>query len=170
VKTYLVFEPAEGGRDALAADEVVFLREKFRWLALLFGPLWLLWNRLWLAFFVWLGAVVALAIASYAAGLNEEAAAVVMWLPTLLIAFEGTELLRRKLLRRRYREAVVTVAADLEDAERRYFAEWEGRTPAIATKPPVASTATSPASSPPVMSASISNSVIGLFPEPGGRR
>jgi hypothetical protein len=161
VKTYLVFEPADGGRDALAADEVVFLREKFRWLALLFGPFWLLWNRLWLAFFLWLVAVLALAAASYVAGLNEEATAVVLWLPTLVIAFEGTALLRRKLLRRRYREAGVTVAADLEDAERRYFADWEGRAPLAAAKP---------AAPAPMISAPSSNSVVGLFPEPGGRR
>jgi hypothetical protein len=163
-----VFEPAEGGRDAAAADGVVFLREKFRWLALLFGPLWLLWNRLWLAFFVWLIAILVLAAAAYAAGLNEEATAVVMWLPTLIIAFEGTELLRRKLLRRRYRETRVTVAADLEDAERRYFAEWENNAPVAASKQPVAPpAAANPAA---MMSASRSSSVIGLFPEPGGRR
>jgi hypothetical protein len=164
VKTYLVFESAEGGRDAVAADRVVFLREKFRWLALIFGPLWLLWNRLWLAFFAWLAAVMALAVAAYALGLNEDAAAVVLWLPTLVIAFEGTGLLRRKLLRRRYRETGVTVAADLEDAERRYFAGWEGSAAAVAVKPAVAS------APPPAMSAPPSNSVIGLFPEPGGRR
>jgi hypothetical protein len=164
VKTYLVLEPAEGGRDAAAADEVVFLREKFRWLALLFGPLWLLWNRLWLAFFVWLIAILVLAAASYVTGLNEEAAAVVIWLPTLIIAFEGTELLRRKLLRRRYREVGVTVAADLEDAERRYFADWEGSAPAVSAKPSVAQP------SAPAMSAPHTNPVIGLFPEPGGRR
>jgi hypothetical protein len=164
VKTYLVFEPAEGGRDAAAADRVMFLREKFRWLALIFGPLWLLWNRLWLAFFVWLVAVLLLAAASYVAGLNEEATAVVMWLPTLVIAFEGTELLRRKLLRRRYRETGVTVAADLEDAERRYFAEWESSALVVQAKLPV----TPPPA--PTMSAPTSNPVIGLFPEPGGRR
>lgn len=164
MKTYLVLEPAEGGRDAAAADRVVFLREKFRWLALIFGPLWLLWNRLWLAFFVWLIAILVLAAAAYVAGLNEEATAVVMWLPTLIIAFEGTELLRRKLLRRRYRETGVTVAADLEDAERRYFADWEGIAPVVASKPPVAPLST------PTMSAPLSNPVIGLFPEPGGRR
>jgi hypothetical protein len=162
VKTYLVFEPAEGDRGAAAADRVVFLREKFRWLALIFGPLWLLWNRLWLAFFVWLVAVILLAAASYVAGLNEEATAVVLWLPTLVIAFEGTELLRRKLLRRRYRESGVTVAADLEDAERRYFAEWESRTPDVALKSSIA-----PA---PAMTVQSSNPVIGLFPEPGGQR
>ena len=159
MKTYLVFEPAEGGRDAAAADRVVFLREKFRWLALIFGPFWLLWNRLWVAFFVWLLAILVLAAAAYVVGLNEEAATALMWLPTLLVAFEGTELLRRKLLRRRYREAGVTVAADLEDAERRYFADWEGGAPAAKAKPPVVPPT-------PVVSAPSSNPVIGLFPEP----
>ena len=163
MKTYLVFEPAEGGRDAAAADRVVFLREKFRWLALIFGPLWLLWNRLWLAFVVWLIAILMLAIVAYVFGLDEKAAAPLMWLPTLIVAFEGTELLRRKLLRRRFRESGVMVAQDFEDAERRYFADWQGRAPVVAAKSPVASAT-------PVSSAPSSNSVFGLFPEPGGRR
>ena len=163
MKTYLVFEPAEGGRDAAAADRVVFLREKFRWLALIFGPLWLLWNRLWLAFVVWLIAILKLAIVAYVFGLDEKAAAPLMWLPTLIVAFEGMELLRRKLLRRRFREAGVMVAQDLEDAERRYFADWQGSASVVATKPSVAPPT-------PATSAPSSNSVIGLFPEPGGRR
>ena len=161
MKTYLVFEPADGGRDAAAADRVVFLREKFRWLALLFGPLWLLWNRLWLPFFLWLIASLVLAAAAYLAGLNEEATAMLLWLPTLIVAFEGTQLLRRKLLRR-HRETGVVVAHDIEDAERRYFADWEGSPSAVPAKPPVAP--------PPSMPSSSSNPVIGLFPEPGGRR
>lgn len=161
MKTYLVFEPAEGGRDAAAADRVVFLREKFRWLALLFGPLWLLWNRLWLAFLFWLVAVVVIALGAYLVGLDEQATAPLLWLPTLIVAFEGTQLLRRKLLRR-HRETGVVVAQDLEDAERRYFADWEGSPSAVSAKQPVAP--------PPSISVPSSNSVIGLFPEPGGRR
>src|SRR5260221_8049135 len=56
VKTYLVFEPQAGNHTPEEAERVVFLREKFSWPAFVFGPLWLLWNRLWLGFAFWLGA------------------------------------------------------------------------------------------------------------------
>ena len=48
MKTFLVFEPANGGRDADSADRVQFVREKFYWSAFFLAPLWLLWHRLWI--------------------------------------------------------------------------------------------------------------------------
>jgi len=167
VKTYLVFEPAAGGRDAVTADRVVFLREKFRWMALLFAPLWLLWHRLWLGFLLWLLAVAVLSTIAYGVGLEATTAAPLLWLPTFVVAFEGTELLRRKLLRRGYREAGTIVAGDIEEAERRFFADWntargiEPRTPMEIRNSTTAV---------PVMPAAAGNSVVGLFPEPGGRQ
>jgi hypothetical protein len=166
LKTFLVFEPADGGRDADSADRVLFLREKFRWLALFFAPLWLLWHRLWVGFIGWLVAVSAIAIVAYVFGLTPEAAAPLLWLPTLIVAFEGTELLRRKLLRSGYRETGVRIGRDLEDAERRYFAEWSAR-PETPTKPSAERRLAPP---PMAMPVPASNPVIGLFPEPGARR
>lgn len=166
MKTFLVFEPADGGRDADSADRVLFLREKFRWLALFFAPFWLLWHRLWLGFIGWLIAVSAIAIVAYAFGLMPEAAAPLLWLPTLIVAFEGTELLRRKLLRSGYRETGVSIGRDLEDAERRYFAEWSARPETPAKPPAERKLAPQPMAAPQLTS----NPVIGLFPEPGARR
>jgi hypothetical protein len=167
LKTYLVFEPADGTGGAESADRVLFLREKFRWSALFFAPLWMLWHRLWLGLILWLAAVVAIAGAAYMAGLTPEAAAPLLWLPTLIVAFESTELLRRKLLRKGYREAAVKIGNNLEDAERRFFSEWSPRrlkssvpdnsapAPALAVMPAPA-LAMSP--------------VVGSFPEPGVRK
>jgi hypothetical protein len=164
VKTFLVFEPATGGRDAASADRVMFVREKFYWSAFFFAPLWLLWHRLWLGFTGWLIAEVVLGVVTHALDLDPRAAAVVGLLPSLIVAFEGSELRRRKLLRRGYREAAIVVGRDREDAERRFFLEWaegprrEPQNVAQARGRPIAPTAAP------------SNSVIGLFPEPGAGR
>jgi hypothetical protein len=127
----------------------------------------MLWHRLWLGLILWLAAVVAIAGAAYMAGLTPEAAAPLLWLPTLIVAFESTELLRRKLLRKGYREAAVKIGNNLEDAERRFFSEWSPRrlkssvpdnsapAPALAVMPAPA-LAMSP--------------VVGSFPEPGVRK
>jgi hypothetical protein len=172
VKTFLVFEPADGGRDAAAAGRVVFLREKFHWMALLFGPLWLLAKRLWIGFLLWLVAVIALSVAAVGFGLEPQTAWPLLWLPTLIVAFEGTELLRRKLLRRGYREAGAIVAADLDEAEYRFFADWSGAPakPERETLAPVQQPRVTQSPTAPVSPSARPNPVVGLFPEPGGRR
>jgi hypothetical protein len=170
LKTYLVFEPADGTGGAESADRVLFLREKFRWSALFFAPLWMLWHRLWLGLILWLAAEIVIAGAAYAAGLTPEAAAPLLWLPTLIVAFESTELLRRKLLRKGYREAAVKIGNNLEDAERRFFSEWSLRPQSrlISSVPKKSA----PAPAPAVMSAPAlaTSPVVGSFPEPGIRK
>jgi len=164
LKTFLVFEPAHGGRDAAAADRIVFLREKFYWSALFFAPLWLLWHRLWLGFLGWLVAEMLIGIVAFVLDLDPRAAAIAALLPSLVVAFEGAELRRRKLLRARYREAAVVVGRDREDAERRFFAEWANVAPARQEAQKNFRRPSPPAPPPQ------SNAVIGLFPEPGAGR
>ena len=159
MKTYLVFEPTGGSRNAETADQVIFLREKFSWMALLFAPLWLLWHRLWLSFVGWLVAVTLIAGIAYLLDLDPMVTAITLELPSLVVAFEGTELRRRKLLWDGYRDAGVAVGDDLEDAERRFFENWAAQRevrPENALTMPVLATP--------------GRSVIGLFPEPGGGR
>jgi hypothetical protein len=167
VKTYLVFESAGGGRNAEAADRVVFLREKFAWLALFFAVLWLLWHRLWLGFALWLLAVVLIAGVVYALDLNPPSAMVALMIPSLVLAFEGTELRRRKLLRSGYRDAGVAVGRDLEDAERRFFEQWAAQ---VAPRPEPGAAPRAAAPVVPAQPPSSARPVIGLFPEPGGGR
>src|SRR4051812_28041644 len=47
--------------DPAAVERVKFVREGFSWAAFFFGPLWLLFHRLWLTFLLWVVAAVALA-------------------------------------------------------------------------------------------------------------
>lgn len=177
MKTFLVFEPANGGRDIQSADRVLFLRERFRWLALFFAPLWLLWHRLWLGFLGWLVAVVAIAVAASAFGFTPRASAPLLWLPTLVVAFEGTELLRRKLLRKGYREAGAVMGRDLEEAERRFFAAWGSRSEAAPESRGAAPASRTFAPPPSASQPSAANTqagsslpVLGLFPQPNVRR
>jgi hypothetical protein len=162
LRTYLVFEPAGVGRSEESANATRFVREKFYWLALLFALPWLLWHRLWIALFGWLMALALLAGVAYALDLPPTAVVALMMLPSLVVAFEGSELRRRKLLRAGYRDAGVATGASLEEAERRFFAGW---TPRADVRQP-------PAAPPPArdLPSAPPRSVIGLFPEPGGGR
>lgn len=168
MKTFLVFEPANGARNSETADKIVFLREKFSWPALFFTPLWLLWHTLWLGFVLWLVAMVAIAVLTQLLGLHPGATVLLLLLPNLIIAFESTELRRRKLLRKGYVDAGVAVAENLEDAERRFFEEWVQGAEAPA-RPQPRNHPLVPPSAPMATASGQGNPVIGLFPEPGSR-
>ena len=47
-----------------ATDKFVFVRDGFHFWAMIFGPLWLLWNRLWLATVGWIVRSIALEISA----------------------------------------------------------------------------------------------------------
>jgi hypothetical protein len=158
---FLVFEPKTGRSRTLAeADQVTFLREKFSWPALFFGPLWMIWHRLWLAFALWLVASIAIATGIVALGLSESVVPVALLVSSLIAAFEATGLRRRKLLRQGLREAAVVIAEDREAAERRFFAQWVQAEPAATPTNSPAPSALPPLKGP----------IVGLFPEPGAMR
>jgi hypothetical protein len=101
--------------------DVVLVREGFSWGAFLFTVLWALWRRLWLAaFLILLGALVLDSVAALAR-LDPVGEAVLSLAYALYIGFAGNDWRRRALARRGYDEQAAVGAADLGDAERRYF-------------------------------------------------
>jgi hypothetical protein len=165
VTIYFVLEPAGGSRNTEAADSVRFVREKFYWSALIFTPFWLIWHGLWLAFCGWFAVAIAIAVITYAFGLNQMASAVALLLPSLVVAFEGAELRRRKLVRAGFCDAGVAIGETLEDAERRFFAHWRSR-----AGDPISANPQPRPVAPQIMQPPAPKGVIGLFPEPGGGR
>jgi hypothetical protein len=159
LKTYLVFEPEAAPRSAVAAERVIFMREKFSWPALFLGPLWLLWYRLWMGFAFWFAASALIAVAVSVLKPGSLASWLAMMIPALIVAFEATELRRRKLIAKGFRDAGVVVADDIEGAERRFFDRWLADRP----KPAAAPGATLP----PAPSV---QRVIGFFPDQAGPR
>jgi hypothetical protein len=157
LRTYLVFEPDAATSDATA--RVTFVRDKFSWPALFFTPVWLLLNRLWLAFVIFCAVEVLLLVAQYYFGLQNTAADLVLLLTPLVVAFEAAQLKAFRLVRRGYREADAVLADDLEGAERRYF---ERRKVSPVRRD------ISPSAPPPAFSEMRTpRPVIGLFPERG---
>jgi hypothetical protein len=156
---YTVHEPPRRDNDTLAHTErFAFVRDGFSWPAFLFGPLWMLRHRLWLAFICYLLAAFALGAAARAAGAGDWVIGVSL-LVALLIGFEASTLRRYGLARRGWTTVGVVVGDDLESAERRFFDAWAaGGVP----RPTPA-----PASGPAVPTPS--GPIIGLFPEPGTR-
>jgi hypothetical protein len=162
--TYTVHEPpARISEAASAPDRIAFVRDGFYFWAFLFGPLWMLWRRLWLVLLLYIVAMAALQAGFWAVGASGSIRFIVGFLIALLVGFEAGSLRRWTLWRRGWNSVGVVVAPNLEAAEHRFFDAYLTHRP---TPPPPASTpAPLPVRMPPP-----APEIIGLFPRPESRR
>jgi hypothetical protein len=171
---YTVHAPGAGGTDLRSTDRFVFVRDGFHFWAALFGPLWLVAHRLWLALIGWIIVVIALELVLRQLGAGSAAILFANIIVALLMGFEVASLERWTLSQNRWRQLDVVVADDEEAAERRFFERWARKQDGIVNDqqaidrgapPPTRDPAGQPFSRPPQMPGS---GIIGLFPEPGG--
>jgi hypothetical protein len=146
-------------------DRFVFARDGFHVWAMLLGPLWLVWHRLWLVLLGYLVLGVGFAVALTLVGAPGGARTLVFVLLALLMGLEAASLRRWSYSRGKWRQIDFVVADDEEAAERRFFDRWTSHDDAA--RPPSYQVPTSP-NQPRAMPAS--QGIIGLFPEPGGSR
>jgi hypothetical protein len=147
-------------------DTFVFLRDGFHFWAMVFGPFWLLWHRLWLVLLGYLALSAVLGVTLSLLGAGANARMLVFLLLAVLMGFEAASLRRWTYSRRNWRQIDFVVADDEETAERRFFDRWtEGRDAGLRQSYPVPPLPSQPraAQVPP-------QGIIGLFPEPGGSR
>jgi hypothetical protein len=122
---YTVHEPDRPARDLEErADAVAFVKEGFTWRGFFFGPLWLLFNSLWLEFLIAVAVAGGLAYGLVLLGLKDEAPGIVNLLLMLVIGFEGNNLLRWRLERKGYTFITPVAGTGFEDCERRFFEAW----------------------------------------------
>jgi len=161
---YTVLEPLRnGGSLGERADHVVFLRDGFSWTAFLFTPLWLVCQRLWISVVVYSIAMVAVQFGLRMAGIDIGGQLLIGILIALLFGLEAANLRRWAMTRRgSWRELGTVVAANRDEAEQRFFDAWVAGEVA-APAPPTATAESIIRPQPP-------RDVLGLFPEPGGRR
>ncbi|MGE0627313.1 MAG: DUF2628 domain-containing protein [Hyphomicrobiaceae bacterium] len=122
---YTVHEPPDPPADKLdRAASLVFVRDRFSWGALLFGPLWLLASRFWLAFAAYLLAAVLIVVAVMAAGIGAGWIALLLCSLHLIIGFEAASIERWTLERKGWHMLGVVTGRSAEDCERRFFESW----------------------------------------------
>src|SRR3954454_13495335 len=88
--------------DPAALERSIFVRDSFAWAAFFFGPVWLLWHRLWLALLAWLVLEAVLIAWGVLASPEHVAVVALQTLMHLALGFEGAQLRRGKLARRRF--------------------------------------------------------------------
>jgi hypothetical protein len=173
---YTVHAPTTNGADLGATDKFVFVRDGFHFWAMIFGPLWLLWNRLWLATIGWIIAAIVLDIVLVRLGAGSLGIFGANVLGAILMGLEAASLRRWTLSRRRWRQLDTVVGDDEETAERRFFDRWTAGKRGVTFDPlsverggppPTRDIPGQSFSKPPPLP---QGGIIGLFPEPGGQR
>jgi hypothetical protein len=173
---YTVHAPTAHAADFRATDKFVFVRDGFHFWAMVLGPLWLIWKRLWLALLGWLVLFTVLDAAMVQLGGGAEALLVVDIMVAILMGLEASTLQRWTYSRRNWRQLDVVVADDEETAERRFFdrfttgRRWSGYDSLSVDRggpPPTRDVPPQRFSEPPPLP---QGGIIGLFPEPGGSR
>jgi hypothetical protein len=162
MKIFSVHEPPETWSEVKRGlERFTFVREGFYFWAFLFGPLWMLWRRLFLVLLGYIVLLVGLNAALFAVGASKGGVFAAHLLLAFLVGLEAATLWRWTLRRRGWRDAGVVAADDREAAERRFFDQWQRADDTPAPTPPP------PAGLPTMVRPATSSGAIGLFPEPG---
>jgi len=173
---YTVHAPVATDASIAATDKFAFVRDGFHVWAFVFGPLWLVAHRLWLAAIGWIVVAVVIEAAMVRLGAGGGAILLVDILIALLMGFEAASLQRWTLSRRNWRQLDIVVADDEEAAERRFFDRWTAKQRGLSNDqwasdrgapPPTRDVPGQPFSKPPPTAQS---EIIGLFPQPGASR
>ena len=158
---------ARPSRNGSAADpqRFEFVRDGFHFWAFLLAPVWLLAKRLWLVFIGYVLLIAVIETGFYFLNLPDGSEFAIEFLIGVLVGLEAGTLQRWTYARRKWTTVGIVTGENLENAERRFFAQWVERDADEPVAPPPA------VKTPPVTPAprASDNDIIGLFPQPGGR-
>ena len=130
--TFTVHESADPATDRIdRAERLVFIKDGFSWMAVLFAPLWMLTHRLWWALLGYVLLAGGLQLAQTLLGLQENTAGIAMLALNLLVGFEADTLRRWALDRRGWRMLGTVSGRTADECERRFFDGWLPSQPII---------------------------------------
>ena len=157
---YAIFSPALEGDVAAAFERTRALKQGFARWGFVFGPLWLLVNRMWTPLAIWIAGAAILEVAAQQGLLAPAAVGAVYWLAALAIGFEGREWQGAALTRAGRPLVDVIEARNAAEAETRFLARRLGDAP-----PPAAAPRDPSPRTPPRRPSGFP--IIGMFPEAG---
>ncbi len=164
---YSVYEPPAKAPEVLTRAEALgFVKEGFSWPALLVPGLWLLYQRMWLEFVLF---VVLFVVLGWLLGQSDQGQALFGWISlgiVVLFAAEANDLRRAALERRGWREVGVAIGQSREAAEFSFFRSWLPEQERSSRDRPVAPDVPRQTEVPPRKPGGESEEVIGLFPQP----
>jgi hypothetical protein len=161
---YTVHQPPLGaGENTPDPARFTFVRDGFYFWGFVLSLLWMLRHRLWLAAVLFVAISILLEAGLRYAGVGSGWRSLIFVVLAFLVGLEGATLRRWTLARRGYTNVGVVVADNQDDAERRFFVNWQAGKRPNAAPPP------SHAESVVRMGRSEPPDVIGSFPQPERR-
>ncbi|HWV50967.1 DUF2628 domain-containing protein [Pseudorhodoplanes sp.] len=137
---YTVHQPPLGkGENAPDPTRFTFVRDGFYVWGFLLSVLWMLRHRLWLVAVLFVAGTLLLDVGLGYAGVSSGWRTLVFLAIAFLVGIEGATLRRWTLNRRGWTNVGVVVADDPDDAERRFFVNWQAGKRPNAAQPPVQS-------------------------------
>ena len=126
MKIYSVHYRQEAGASLTGlADEAVLVKEGFSWPAFFVPLFWLIYKRMWIVLAVYIAIQIVLTSLAALIGLPDGPVFVCSFALSVIIGFEGNNLLRWTLERNRFRQQAIVAGKDLAEAEQRFFVNAE---------------------------------------------
>ena len=157
--------PLRANETAPNPERFKFVRDGFYFWAFVFGPLWLLFRRLWVVLVFYIVTVVVLHAVLWVIGVPRATHGVVTLLMHLLVGLEAATLQRWTLSQNNWSQLGVVSGSNYEAVERRFFDAWVAQAPGRGTPSDPSRPISSILRAPPA-----SSDIIGLFPEPQSRQ
>ena len=157
---YTVHVPPHVDDEAARAERTAFVRDGFNGWAFLFGPLFLLRHRAWIALVAWILLAAAGVWLVALLHLPRQVDVALLLLLQLFLGLESHTIRQASLRRRGFDFAAVVAGAGRDDGERAFFHNHRA-----VDRGPVA-----PSTAPVAPRGSSSRDVIGMFPDAGGTR
>ena len=116
-------------------ERFAFVRDGFSFWAFLFGPLWMLWHRMWVVLVGYIAVAALMQVGLRYVGAAGGAASFAAFMLALLVGLEAGTLRRFTLGRRGWANVGTIVGTDRETVEQRFFDSWvRGETIAAMTR------------------------------------
>ena len=159
--TFTVHVPSGIEDHVKRAERTLFVRVGFSLSAFLFGPLFLIYRRLWRAVLAWLVAVIAVSVLTRVFALPTPVTLLLYLVLAVLVGLEANEARRVALGRRGYIGSALVTGSTRTMAERTFFSGSSASGAAIGRAAGGSLASSYPAGTGP-------HPVIGLFPQPAG--
>ncbi len=119
--TFTVHVPSGIDNDVERAERTIFVREGFSLPAFVFGPLFLVYRRLWRAALAWLVAAVVLAVLTQSSTCRSRSRCCSILILAVLVGLEANEARRQALGRRGYIGSALVTGSTRTMVERTFL-------------------------------------------------
>ena len=122
---YTVHEPPKPLADTLErAERLVFIKDRFHWLAAIFPAIWLLVKAMWWELIAYVVLMSALIGILEFLGTTQEAIGIFVIIVQIVFGFEAGALYRASLARRGWTTVGTVAGRNAAECERRFFEAW----------------------------------------------